>query len=75
MSARTKDKLDLAVILKLLAICPEKAKSLGKTFTIPIDTAKKVTSNEALALLLNENHSKDQYCGVRDQLNDIGKNI
>lgn len=34
-----------------------------------------MTPNEALVLLLDENLSKDQYCGVRDQLNDKGTNI
>jgi len=55
-----KKTADLANILKLLSICPEKAKYMRQAIMAPIKKPETLSSNEALALLLDQNLTKEQ---------------
>jgi len=66
-AARKGGKSDLANILKLLAICPEKAKSMRTLISQLVAKLEKIPVNDALALLLDQNLTKQQYISIRDQ--------
>jgi len=66
-AARKRAQPDLAYVLKLLALSPEKAKFIRKVLSEPIAKPTKVSANEALALLLDQGLTKQQYVAVREQ--------
>jgi len=50
LTARKRKQADLASILKLLSICPEKAKYMRQSIMAPIKEPETLYSNKALAL-------------------------
>jgi len=51
----------------LLSKCPQKAKAVRTALDAPIKKAKAISVNEALALLLDQRFTKEQYCAIKDQ--------
>jgi len=50
-AARKGSKSDLSCILKLFAMCPEKAKSMHTLISQPVAKLEKILFNDALAVL------------------------
>lgn len=50
-----------------MAICPEKAKSMRTLISQPVAKLEKILVNDALAVLLDQNLTKQQYISIRDQ--------
>jgi len=61
VAARKGGKSDLAYILKLLAICPEEVKILRSLINQP--AAEKMSANDPLSLILDQNLTRNNILG------------
>lgn len=65
MAARKSDQLNLAVVLKETVSSPTRASKLRKLVSTAAPV--KLSADEALAFLLENNFSKEQYCNIRHE--------
>lgn len=67
-AARKQGLHDLAAVLQILGSTPEKAKQVREGLTKPVDQPISASKDEALALILDQGLTKEQYCSIRDDI-------
>lgn len=75
IAARKRGLRDLSAVLKLLAINPEKAKSIRKIMTTTIRKPVRSSPEETLAFVLDQGLSKEQYTAFREETMKRNVNI
>jgi len=66
IASRRQGFIDLAAVLKVLALSPTKAKTIRTFLSNSVKTYVRSTAEEALALILDQSLTKDQYCAIRE---------
>jgi len=63
IASRRRGFIDLAAVL---AFSPTKAKTIRNFLSNLVKTYVRFTAEEALALILDQSFTKDQYCAIRE---------